>query len=147
MGAVDCRVWVLWIGPIPLHLRDAPSDFEVWMLHQCLGLFVMFTQPSAVFMVGNYCHWVMPLPWVCNSIGGCYMSNMNVRIQDFPAGDSILLWEKKTNKKKPHQWCGDRELETSTAKRSNLTVRPWELFGKQLHSERPSGSLYLEMCV
>lgn len=42
------------------------------------------------------------------------MSNMNVRIQDFPAGDSILLWEKK--------WCGDGELETSTAKRSNLTV-------------------------
>lgn len=74
----------------------------------------MFTQPSAVFMVGNDCHWVMPLPWVCNSIGGCYMSNMNVRIQDFPAGDSILLWEKK--------WCGDGELETSTAKRSNLTV-------------------------
>lgn len=50
--------------------------------------------------------------------------------------------------KKTQQWCGDRELDTSTAKRSNLTVRPWELFGKQLHSEGPSGSLYLEMlCV
>lgn len=49
------------------------------------------------------------------------MSNMNVRIQDFPAGDSIVLWEKQ-NKKKTHQWCGDGELETSTAKRSNLTV-------------------------
>lgn len=135
------------MGSVDWAYSTAPSDFEVWMLHQCLGLFVMFTQPSAVFMVGNYCHWVMPLPWVCNSIGGCYMSNMNVRIQDFPAGDSILLWEKKQNKTKIHQWCGDRELETSTAKRSNLTVRPWELFGKQLHSERPSGSLYLEMCV
>lgn len=66
------------------------------------------------------------------------MSNMNVRIQNFPAGDLIL------GEKKPH---GDRELETSTAKRSNLTVRPWELFGKHLHSERLSDSLYLEMRV
>lgn len=82
-------MWVLWIGPIPLHLRDTPSESEIWMLHPRLGLFVMFTQPSAVFMVGNDCHWVMPLPWVCNSIGGCYMSNMNVRIQDFPAGDYV----------------------------------------------------------
>lgn len=58
-----------------------------------------------------------------------------------------LYCGKNKTKQKTHQWCGDGELETSTAKRSNLTVWPWELFGKQLHSERPSGSLYLEMCV